>query len=328
MLVTIKSLRTLLLISLLTAFNLPVAAETEDPATASEAAETAAEIEDVFQVEFLIVRPTNRDDMQFEDWEGDRPALASDEQTQSEFAVAQPLEETPFFGWVDEASSDLPNTLKRVNESSAYEVLMHRAWRQQATPRDNATAYFVQLPFDDRNEPQLIITPDESSIPSAVLEVATEGFQTVDEVAEEALQPSEAKAGVWGTFSFSKARYLHFTLDLLMSESEVTEENPWQSNWQAPAENNGLGDGFGLSGPEEASALSESLGLATIPEKKQYHYHLAESRRVKTEQTHYFDHPAFAVLAHVRRLTPEEQAEYVASLAQPVPTQEVPALAP
>lgn len=271
-------------------------------------AEQTAEIEDIFQVELIVVRPRNRDALQFEDWDNERPTLPSDAQTQLDELTEQPLELSDYFSWVEEAQYDLPNTLQRLEDTGAYEVLLFRSWRQQATPRDNATEFFLQLPFDQNNSPTAM--PETEDVALDVSNTPA-GFQTVDTIAPISVPTNvqQHKAGLFGSFSFSKARYLHFTVDMLMTENQAAP-SPLASSAFGNQATSGLVDTVDSTSLE----YNETLGLADLPERNQRHYHLSESRRVKTEETHYFDHPAFGVIAHARRLTPEEQAEYVANL--------------
>lgn len=246
---------------------------TAEPLAEAPAADVVAE--SIYQVEFIVVRPRLREDLQAEDWPTERPELASDSLTAGDYAAEQPLESTPDFSWVEEADWDFPNTLRRLQENGAYEVLMHRSWRQQATPRENAVPYVVKLPFDDRNAPT---------------ELAVDNVASNYSYSNPLQSPNATgKAGLVGTVAFGKARYLHFSIDLLMSETSESASSGWQGNWQSQSV-------MGTS--------AEQLGLASYSQPPLKYFHLQESRRIKTEETQYFDHPGFAVLAHVRRLEP------------------------
>lgn len=306
------------------------AADVQTPAEAE-----AIEIEPVYQVEFIIIRPRSRDDINSEDWLDERPRLESDDLTQTDTATEQPLEALELFSWTKEEQWDLPHTMRRLKQNGNYDLLMHRSWRQQATPRDNPVAFIAQLPFDEANQATPILDLEDQPV------AAEAGFNAKPENAfnsgdgftigllSEPMLKAETKAGVFGTISFSKARYLHFSVDLVMSEhQDQPSQDDWQSNWQSNAAKDNTG-GYGLgeqsSGISSANQLSESLGLAVISKPSFRHYHLVETRRIKTEETHYFDHPAFAVLAHVRRLTPEELEAYVAEAANTAEADEKPA---
>jgi hypothetical protein len=200
--------------------------------------------------------------------------------TAGDYAAEQPLESTPDFSWVAEAEWDFPNTLRRLQESGAYEVLMHRSWRQQATPRENAVPYVVKLAFDERNLPTEVATTGSNIAYSNTGYVYSNALQNAG---------STDGAGLIGTVAFGKARYLHFSIDLLMSEHSNPSQSSWQGNWQSQS---------------AIGSSAEQLGLSSVNQAPLKHFHLQESRRIKTEETQYFDHPGFAVLAHVRRLEP------------------------
>lgn len=252
--------------------------------TSTSPAEPAAEERALYQVEFIVVRPLDRSDLESEDWSGPRPNLVGDKVLKGNPNPDQPLEHLEGFSWTNSAEFDLPSTLKRLQNSGQYEVLMHRSWRQHSTPRDNATPYYVSLSFDENNRIQAQV----SNYNAAPNRASDNGFKTATignaGFTGRDLNPGAEQAGLIGTVSFSQARYLHFTIDLLMSEHQSQAEQ--QANAAA------------ISNSEMAA---EELGL--VAERRLRHYHLQETRRIKTKETQYFDHPAFAVLAHMKRLT-------------------------
>ncbi|PHS71186.1 MAG: hypothetical protein COB22_07565 [Cycloclasticus sp.] len=88
------------------------------------------------------------------------------------------------------------------------------------------------------------------------------------------LQTSESSL-LEGTITFHRGRFLHLDIDLQLSE-------------RAPL-------------PVDTSFIaSAAIQPTTI-------YRLKETRRIKTQEIHYFDHPRFAVLAIVEKIdSPEE----------------------
>lgn len=75
---------------------------------------------------------------------------------------------------------------------------------------------------------------------------------------------------VLGTLAFRRARFLHLDIDLTLNESPVT---------------------YAYSDSDMVQPTS---------------YRLHQTRRIKTEELHYFDHPRFGVLIKVIPLTPPE----------------------
>lgn len=234
----------------------------------------------IYQVEFIVVRPFDRSDLASEDWSAQRPALASDAAFEGGGEPAQPLARQAGFNWVNSADFDLPSTLKRLENSGEYEVLLHRSWRQRSTPRNNATPYYLSLPFDQNNALQAF----EADKPADFDTPADNGFKTAtlgNTGFDDGGNELSDKAGLIGTITFSQARYLHLSLDLLMSEHRDNKSSRPASMGNA-------------NPPAEALDLFVNNGLR--------HFHLQETRRVKTQETHYFDHPAFAVLVHIARV--------------------------
>lgn len=311
-------------------------------AASAAAEETSAEaveqIAPIYQVEFILLRPRFRDDLDSEDWDAlDETAAAENTPqtpTQAETeAPQQPLTQTPYFGWVAEGEWDLPYTVKRIQRSDDYEVLMHRSWRQQSTPRDNPVPYVLALAFDDNNQALPVVHPSQQTEAPAADTAAAwttpdNGFQQAHipnaspfQSNDNPTETVEAPLGVYGTLSFSQARFLHFSVDLSLTEVINNPSSPQSYADVAAAQafgghSSNASSGYGFN---NLAAYSESLGLTLAAPVKKRRYQLSETRRIKTEVTHYFDHPAFGVLLHARRLTPEETDAYLASMPASTP---------
>jgi len=152
----------------------------------------------------------------------------------------------------------LGGIVRALERSSAYEPLVHLAWRQAGLDRRQALPILVRVG-----------PPDEPPI-------------------------------LEGTLQVHLSRYLHLTADLLYARdlpSGVTDE-------AVPAEAVTPADG-GSSAPRPDSAL----------------FRLDQSRRMRSGEIHYVDHPVFGVIAEIR---PHEFAE----AETPPPDSGSPAAAP
>lgn len=323
---------------LLSALSLSALAEAE-PAGGALAALEAVEAEPVYQVEFLVLRPYQRNDLNHETWSEQKPETpyplampapsplaeehsakgsassgapntnyrTSDQpltltptakpQTQERDQSAplvdetQPVTQLAGFAWATEEQWNLPFTIKRLQRGGEYEILLHKAWRQTATARDQLVPLNIALAFDEEN--QVI------SLTQQLNQAAYRGQATADYVSSEtsfgttlANQPVKEESiqpGLFGTFAFSKGRYLHLTMDMVLVEQQAKAVTATERYGFYTPSNDGEAFSFGV----DHSAPSYN------------YYRLNETRRIKTETTHYFDHPAFSVLAFVSRIEEE-----------------------
>lgn len=261
----------MLFLKLPTAFAILVLSLLSSVALAETSAQTPSAAEPVYQVEFIVLRPYQRNQLNKETWSRTQPntpyplaiapASSDIECSDSEQAITR----LKGFRWATEGQWNLPYTIKRINRGGEYEILLHKAWRQTATTRDQLVPLNVALPFDANNQ---VISEQQLA------------YQANS-------QP--IKNGLFGNFAFSKGRYLHLTMDLVLAEA--------QAQVAAATEQ------YGFSQPEssEGDAAGFSFGLDK-PEATIEYYRLNETRRIKTDETHYFDHPAFSVLAYVSRI--------------------------
>ena len=174
---------------------------------------------------------------------------------------------------------DARNMMKR---SAVYEPLLHVAWRQLGLDNEQSRPVHIQsspypLPLpqvkpaftDQRQETAL---PGESGPeqPASELEPVASFVQPASDLL--AVEPS-----VEGTIRLYRGRYLHFNADLVYfrPRPESTSEEVF---------------------------LDEEVYL-TEPEVIPTHFRLIESRRMRSNELHYLDHPLFGLLI---RVTPYE----------------------
>ena len=96
--------------------------------------------------------------------------------------------------------------------------------------------------------------------------------------------PDARRAGVTGTVILYKERYLHLKLDLTLDPTPVPET---------------------VELPGEFSIMAEERWDERAPPAPIV-YHLEESRRLRGEDTQYFDHPQFGVIASIREIEKPE----------------------
>jgi hypothetical protein len=162
----------------------------------------------------------------------------------------------------------LSDTASRLRSSGDYEVLLHLAWRQPTFSEDQALPVFV---YDGMTEPFAAPRPESNQDAYA------------------AVGPQYPRLS--GTLRLSVSRYLHLETDLHL-KLPVTVQETLQPTIPAQGESQGMSFGsfFGMS--EEPTPIM-------IERKIVQDYRLYETRRMRSTEVHFFDHPLIGVIATV-----------------------------
>jgi hypothetical protein len=167
----------------------------------------------------------------------------------------------------------LTNIARRINSSSKYDVVLHLAWRQPTFDEDKSLPVFVFNGMTERDP-----TPEPVSNP---------GHQKGYDFYVNGLQTGPQFHWLSGTLKLSVSRYLHMEADLHMklrkTKQEVIEESP-------PTESGGFGSFFGIA-KEPTPIMIERPVLQD--------YRLFETRRMRSKEIHYFDHPLMGIVVKV-----------------------------
>lgn len=189
----------------------------------------------------------------------------------------------------------LNSMANRLSSSPNYDVVLHIAWRQPTFDEDKAKPVFV---FNGMLNPDP--TPQAPANPSfdpSRYDYYVDGMTTGPQY-------------YWlsGTLKLSVSRYLHFESDLHMklrtTRQEVIEQSP------PPEESGGFGSFFGMA--KEPTPI-------TIERPVLQDYRFFQSRRMRSKEIHYFDHPLMGIIVKVTPYEPEIPApEPVAPVPQPL----------
>ena len=187
-------------------------------------------------------------------------------------ASSQPLP----YQILDEDQMQLTRLVERMASSQDYRPLLHIAWRQPTSKSgDSPPVRISTLPPATEGE---TAATSEDSAPAA----ATTETTNVDGPQAESSETAADRPGATleGTIDLSRNRYLHLDVDLL---------------YRPPA------------APQSAGLFS--IFQADQPRITAFRLH--QSRRVRSKQLHYFDHPRFGLLTVVTpvELTTPEPAD-------------------
>lgn len=175
---------------------------------------------------------------------------------------------------------------ERLAAHPRYRPLMLRGWRQPVSSR------MVARPVVLRSDPEeaLLVPLEAYPLATAILEPPpslSRGFNGVDE-----WLPLEGTVRAWA------GRYLHLDIDLVYRRlAEVVSITPPMVTPETP-------------NPSTAASATDG-SPATDRREVLQQFRMQQTRRLRSDQLHYFDHPAFGALA---RLIP-----YPASQSQAAP---------
>lgn len=183
------------------------------------------------------------------------------------------------FTLLDERAFQLGTEAERVNRSSHYDLLYHTGWRQPGLPADKAIAVrigkpFTDSPFVDTVEVIRGLNVSEKSVPHELTLVT-------------APRPQVNGRQLDGTVKLILARYLHVETDLIYLVPNKGGDNA----------------------STQAAGAPDSTGLELRSKPDYYLLHMNESRRMRSNEVHYLDHPMFGIIVRVTPYKPEPVSE-------------------
>ncbi len=212
----------------------------------------------------------------------------------------QPAVETmpPLDVWVPfllRPASDLKlgDTVRRLNRSGRFRVITHAAWRQALSRGGPATPVHIHNMLGDIETYQrLSQSALEHGLPLAP-NVATFEMTPPATGAFPAPLQRPIEFPLDGTVTIRLARYLHIDADLIWHRTEQAREDVQP----------GLPTG---ETPQEEEPIEITMdGSPITPELRMRGYRLKESRRMRSKELHYLDHPVYGILALI---TPVDEA--------------------
>lgn len=211
----------------------------------------------------------------------------------------------------------MSGAVRTLERSSRYRTLVHFGWMQPGLARELAVPVDVAietglplapLPLEiELPDPEPEESPPEEAAPEDIeteAEAASRRYRTglIDELKQEYAAPPEPEP-LTGTVRLVLQRFLHVELDLMLESRERLPE-PEEGDWFTRRDRILDDFAFGEIGPDEARARLDALNA----EPRFQRYRLRESRRVRTDELHYFDHPKFGAIVRVVEV-PEDEIE-------------------
>jgi hypothetical protein len=204
------------------------------------------------------------------------------------------------YSLLPEESKRLEGIYRVLSLSSEYKPVYHITWQQPGLDIDHTQAVHIQV--ED---------------PAALNELTIPAILVSDPMPAEFYEP--IKLFIDGTIRIRSTLYLHVDLDLVLfkpppvKQDEVTDDTFFDIDESTENVKQEVSDIPGLIMSEvisddELLDRQEELNTVDIKVNNPVEYvRLVESRRIRLNELHYFDHPLFGAIIQVSRYGEEEQ---------------------
>lgn len=248
--------------------------------------------------------------------------------TSSEPQVEERVEKIIPFGVLDKEQYRLTVSAEKLENSSNYDLLLHVSWRQPVFSSKNNSAVFLhdkineqlseEIQSELKQQQDAMLSGNSASLDQTAYLDNVDTDANLDFSSGPALVPERHDAGnpvgpepqrFFGAFKLSLSRFLHIDIDMIY-RSELTTADANASNDEEAEPGSAPGKN------QFAAFLSQDIrdetsGLNQLETKPQ-DFRMVASRRIKSDEIHYFDHPAFGVVTMISRYEfPDKEEEAV-----------------
>ena len=158
----------------------------------------------------------------------------------------------------------LKDAARKLSTSGSYRVLIHAAWRQPLNKTGKGPLIHLHSSTGTTTNFQPSRPSDGAAMPPPL--------------------PTEQEP-LDGMVQVVLSRYLHLNVDLLLHKPYIAKNTAATTAASAVTT---------ISGPSTSVAMNVSAPLPTF-----LTYRLTNSRRMRSNEIHYIDHPALGVIAHI-----------------------------
>ncbi|WP_455223315.1 CsiV family protein [Kaarinaea lacus] len=202
---------------------------------------------------------------------------------------------------LDKSELQLVPIAKKLSASQNYQVIMHIAWRQPTVDPDKAIPVYVYEGIDLPASAQLNAARQSQKAAqqggSRFSNVAVGDFTYDSSQYGQLLPVTEADINMGpvlnpfsGTLKLGVSRYLHVAADLNyrvpILKEEVVTVDPMASTMDTR---------FGM----QQTSAGEAPQTTTRKRQVLQTFHMYETRRMRSKEIHYLDHPMFGVITRV-----------------------------
>ncbi|WP_455208425.1 CsiV family protein [Kaarinaea lacus] len=208
---------------------------------------------------------------------------------------------------LDSSELQLVPVAKKLASSQEYQVITHIAWRQPTLDSSKSIPVFVfegvDLPASARATSSALSgstagAGQQKPGTSRFSNVEVGGFTYDSSQYGQLLPATEADVNTgpvlnpfFGTLRLSVSRYLHLEADLNYRIPVLKEE-------VVPLDT-GYASGFGTQQPASFSETGQQPQTTIRKRQALQNFHMYESRRMRSKELHYFDHPMIGLITRV-----------------------------
>lgn len=265
-----------------------------------------------YQVEIIIFANQNQQGMVSETWP-EPPALSSQEfheLTHPDDALTKTSNKAPDFSagkgmpnpfeLMDASEFQLTPLAKKLENSSKYKPILHIGWRQPTLHPDKSRPIFIYQGVDqpmiqDNMQPASTTNSGDSRFSKvAVGQFTYDASQygqlmspsAVDTMTGPNLMP------FYGSLRLSVSRYLHLEANLNYRVPVIKEE-------LMPVNMEAAVVGSGIQHNTAFTEEGDSVAMRMQTRQTLQNFNMYETRRMRSKELHYFDHPLLGIIARV-----------------------------
>ncbi|MDH5738201.1 MAG: peptidoglycan binding protein CsiV [Gammaproteobacteria bacterium] len=181
----------------------------------------------------------------------------------------------------------LSDEVNRIRESEKYRLLLHTGWRQPGLSNKEALDIYFKHLASPKSDVVVPLPETPAASPSAETGANPDATPMPAEAAPEIDPQTEIDGELQGVIKIVLARYLHLNIELLYKKLQGTGAvDLFDSNYVEERENDAV-------------------------------YYLKQTRRMRSVELHYIDHPVVGALVRITQFVPPEPV--VEEPAAPVP---------
>lgn len=271
-------------------------------------AAAAAHAEQHYDIELILFKYSRNEHFSSENWPKQWPIPDTAEALDLDRISGEYRDR---FQTLDNDRRTLDGIVSSLDQSSRYEILAYKAWRQPGLDKDKAVDILIQSGdryerqrratlFGDNRTTQgtLFLRPGEigeslSRLDAGAGQPLTEQYRRVSDNSQ--VDPADLVYELEGTVKVIRSRFLHIYTDLLLMQPVQLE----------PVESDASGkhESAGSAVPETASTQQESAPrYRVIPAGDNESFttlqgiHIDLHRRMRSEEMHHLDHPLLGAI--------------------------------
>jgi hypothetical protein len=202
-------------------------------------------------------------------------------------AAVEPVAPPPeAYAFLDASEMKFTDLVSRLKASSKYELLLHIGWRQPTDSTEKSLPVYVYNGMDDPSLANAVDDLTTQSMQNSTAMPVSQNSRFMQQAGNSMMNRDNGPVGpnyqrLYGTIRLSVSRYLHVEPDLHFRAPVIQQE-------------------YVLEQPDSSFFSSSAELVERLIERKVIlDFSLHESRRMRSKEVHYYDHPMFGMIVVV-----------------------------